>query len=77
MAAASLSSALNTVPFVSVDHMMKLVLRVGVERFLVELAARIEEDFARWEIFEKTARLASLCATGKSTRYVGTRPYLS
>lgn len=31
---------LNIVPFVSVDTMMKLVLAIGIERFLVELADR-------------------------------------
>ncbi|MDQ0456298.1 ornithine cyclodeaminase [Rhizobium paknamense] len=50
---------LNVVPFVSVDDMMKLVLRVGVERFLTELAAVIEEDFRRWEMFEKCPRIPS------------------
>jgi ornithine cyclodeaminase len=50
---------LNIVPFVSVDHMMKLVLAIGVERFMVELAAEIEADFRRWELFDKTARVAS------------------
>ena len=50
---------LNVVPFVSVDHMMKLVLEIGVERFLVELAEFIEEDFRRWETFDKKARIAS------------------
>jgi ornithine cyclodeaminase len=50
---------LNIVPFVSVDHMMKLVLRVGVEAFLNELAAYIEEDFRRWDRFDKTPRIAS------------------
>ncbi|MDC9837823.1 ornithine cyclodeaminase [Rhizobium binxianense] len=50
---------LNIVPFVSVDHMMKLVLKVGIDRFLVELAAVIEEDFRRWPIFDKTPRVAS------------------
>ncbi|HEX7876355.1 MAG TPA: ornithine cyclodeaminase [Sphingobium sp.] len=50
---------LNVVPFVSVDNMMKLVLRIGMERFLVELAAFIEEDFIRWQQFERTPRLAS------------------
>ena len=50
---------LNIVPFVSVDNMMKLVLAIGVERFLVELAAEIEADFKRWELFDKTARIAS------------------
>ena len=43
---------LNIVPFISVDHMMKLVLKVGVETFLSELASTIEEDFLRWEQFD-------------------------
>ncbi|KQT50638.1 ornithine cyclodeaminase [Aureimonas sp. Leaf454] len=50
---------LNIVPFVSVENMMDLVLAVGVETFLVELAAYVEEDFRRWESFDKTARIAS------------------
>jgi ornithine cyclodeaminase len=50
---------LNVVPFVSVDHMMKLVLAIGVERFLLELAECIEADFRRWESFDKTPRVAS------------------
>ncbi len=50
---------LNIVPFVSVDNMMTLVLKIGVERFLTELAAYIEEDFRRWENFDKTPRVAS------------------
>jgi ornithine cyclodeaminase len=50
---------LNIVPFVSVDHMMKLVLNIGIDTFLRELAAAIEEDFLRWERFDKTPRIAS------------------
>lgn len=50
---------LNIVPFVSVENMMKLVLDIGVERFLTDLAAYIEEDFRRWELFDKTPRVAS------------------
>ncbi|MXQ12618.1 ornithine cyclodeaminase [Microvirga makkahensis] len=50
---------LNIVPFVSVDHMMKLVLAIGVERFLTELSDYIEADFRRWEAFDKTPRVAS------------------
>ncbi|MBB3945190.1 ornithine cyclodeaminase [Rhizobium skierniewicense] len=50
---------LNTVPFVSVDHMMKLVLTVGIDTFLRELAEVIEEDFRRWETFDKTPRIAA------------------
>jgi ornithine cyclodeaminase len=50
---------LNIVPFVSVDHMMKLVLAIGVERFISELADVVEADFRRWEAFDKTPRVAS------------------
>ena len=50
---------LNVVPFVSVDHMMKLVHAIGIERMLSEIAGYIEEDFRRWEIFDKTPRIAS------------------
>lgn len=50
---------LNLVPFVSVDKMMKLVLHLGIERVLVDLAAEIEADFRRWPEFDKTPRVAS------------------
>ena len=50
---------LNLVPFVSVDHMMKLVLGIGVEPLLRDLSAYIEEDFRRWPEFDKTPRIAS------------------
>lgn len=50
---------LNIVPFVSVDNMMKLVLSVGIDTFLQELAGYVEEDFRRWESFDKTPRVAS------------------
>ena len=50
---------LNIVPFVSVDNMMTLVLQIGVDRFLGDLAGYIEEDFRRWELFDKTPRVAS------------------
>lgn len=55
---------LNLVPFVSVDHMMTLVHAIGVERFLAELAAYIEDDFRRWESFDKTPRVASHSTEG-------------
>lgn len=57
-------SSLAIVPFVSVDNMMRLVLSIGVERFLVELANYIEEDFRRWPTFDKTPRVASHSADG-------------
>jgi ornithine cyclodeaminase len=52
-------TALNLVPFVSVDKMMKLVLHLGIERVLTDLATAIEADFLRWGAFDKTARIAS------------------
>ncbi|NSX54334.1 ornithine cyclodeaminase [Parasulfitobacter algicola] len=52
-------AGINIVPFVSVDHMMKLVNHIGVETFLRELAVYIEDDFRRWELFDKTPRVAS------------------
>ncbi|MGE7471143.1 ornithine cyclodeaminase [Bosea sp. NPDC003192] len=52
-------SAKAMVPFVSVDNMMRLVHRVGIETMLRELTDRIEEDFRRWESFDKTPRVAS------------------
>jgi ornithine cyclodeaminase len=51
--------ALNTVPFVSVDHMMRLVRDIGMDRMLIDLAACIEEDFRRWPLFDKTPRVAA------------------
>ncbi|WP_018182812.1 ornithine cyclodeaminase [Kaistia granuli] len=57
-------SKLNVVPFVSVDRMMKLVHAIGVERFLVELAATIEADFRRWPSFDKTPRIAAHSVEG-------------
>ncbi|RID91221.1 ornithine cyclodeaminase [Gemmobacter lutimaris] len=52
------------VPFVSVDNMMKLVLHIGVERMMTELAAEIEADFLRWPLFDKTPRVASHSEVG-------------
>ncbi len=54
-----LPSDLAYVPFVSVANMMRLVHRIGVEEMLRGLADRIEADFRRWELFDKTPRVAS------------------
>ncbi|MBD8556121.1 ornithine cyclodeaminase [Rhizobium sp. CFBP 8762] len=52
------------VPFVSVGNMMRLVHRIGIETMLVELTDSIEADFRRWELFDKTARVASHSTDG-------------
>ncbi|WP_417724407.1 ornithine cyclodeaminase [Salipiger sp.] len=52
-------SRLAYVPFVSVENMMKLVHRIGIAEMLTGLAEYIEQDFRRWELFDKTPRVAS------------------
>ncbi|AHD08866.1 ornithine cyclodeaminase [Phaeobacter gallaeciensis] len=47
------------VPFVSVENMIRLVKKIGARRFMAELADVIEADFKRWELFDKTPRVAS------------------
>ncbi|SJZ94028.1 ornithine cyclodeaminase [Consotaella salsifontis] len=46
------------VPFVSVENMMRFVLHFGVETILKELTEAITADFARWQEFDKTPRIA-------------------
>lgn len=55
---------INLVPFVSVEDMMRLVFFIGIEQFLKALAERIEQDFKRWELFDKTPRVASHSTVG-------------
>jgi ornithine cyclodeaminase len=50
--------------FIGVAEMAKLVRTIGIEPFLIKLAAAIEEDFIRWPLFEKMARIASHSANG-------------
>ena len=57
-------SDLAFVPFVSVDNMMKLVHHIGIEQVLFDLSDYIEADFRRWELFDKTPRVASHSTEG-------------
>ncbi|WP_372574388.1 ornithine cyclodeaminase [Ruegeria jejuensis] len=52
------------VPFVSVDHMMQLIHHIGVEEMMSGIADYIEDDFRRWELFDKTPRVASHSEVG-------------
>ncbi|MDC0115853.1 ornithine cyclodeaminase [Octadecabacter sp.] len=47
------------VPFVSVANMMRLVHANGLDNMLGRIADAIEEDFLRWDAFDKTPRVAS------------------
>ncbi|MEM1182807.1 MAG: ornithine cyclodeaminase [Acidobacteriota bacterium] len=50
---------LSLVPMVSVDQMMDIVGRIGVENMIQGIADYIESDFSRWEEFDKKPRVAS------------------
>ncbi|MBU0782250.1 MAG: ornithine cyclodeaminase [Alphaproteobacteria bacterium] len=52
-------SKLAYVPFVSVANMMRLINRTGLSKMLTGIAGYIEEDFRRWELFDKAPRVAS------------------
>jgi ornithine cyclodeaminase len=52
-------SQLAYIPFVSVQNMMRLVQNFGIGQVLMELTDAVEADYRRWDLFEKTPRLAS------------------
>lgn len=52
-------SDLALIPFVSVENMMQLILDIGTEEAISQIADYIEEDFRRWPLFDKTPRVAS------------------
>lgn len=52
-------SELAYIPFVSVENMMRLVHHFGIETVLLELTDAVEQDYRRWNSFEKSPRLAS------------------
>jgi ornithine cyclodeaminase len=54
----------NNVAFVSVTAMLDLLKQVGTEAFLLGLTDYIEQDFLRWELFDKSPRFASHSADG-------------
>jgi ornithine cyclodeaminase len=57
-------SPLAFIPFVSVANMMRFVHHFGIQTVLRELTDAIEDDYRRWDRFEKTPRLASYSDEG-------------
>jgi ornithine cyclodeaminase len=47
------------VQYVGVENMVRLIGAIGIEPYLTGLAGYIEEDFRRWNAFEKAPRVAS------------------
>ncbi len=52
------------VRYIGVENMIRLIERIGLEAFLIGLAGYVEDDFRRWEAFEKTPRVASHSPVG-------------
>ena len=52
------------VSYLGVSDIQRLVSRIGPATFIERLAGEIEADYARWEDFEKSARLASHSPVG-------------
>ena len=57
-------SQLAMVPFVSVENMMRIVNTIGAAKMLAEIAECIEADFLRWDMFDKTPRVAAHSCEG-------------
>jgi ornithine cyclodeaminase len=55
---------MSAVPFLDVDHMVRWVRQAGAERIIAGIAGAIEADFARWEQFDLTPRVAAHSAEG-------------
>ena len=45
--------------FVDVGNMARWIQREGVEHLMTEMIAYLEDDFRRWESFDKIPRIAS------------------
>ncbi|MEP1207736.1 MAG: ornithine cyclodeaminase [Rhizobiaceae bacterium] len=52
-------SELAMVPFVSVENMMRIVNTLGPANVVEQIADYIEADFLRWDLFDKTPRVAA------------------
>jgi ornithine cyclodeaminase len=52
------------VNYIGTERLRALVARIGVGRFIEELAAEIATDYRRWDEFEKSARHASHSSDG-------------
>ena len=53
-----------TTVYLSVQDMIRLVQRKGISACIAGVAERIEQDFLRWNEFDKSARLACHSANG-------------
>src|SRR5260370_25478107 len=50
--------------YIGTERLRALVARIGVGRFIEDLAGEMASDYRRWDEFEKSARNASRSAAG-------------
>jgi len=55
----SSNKALSNVSFISVSDMIQLLNHVGIETFIADLVKYLEQDFCRWQSFDKSPRFAA------------------
>lgn len=54
-----IQAAVSQVAFLSVQDLLEVVSKVGIEPFILGLAKTIEADFKRWPLFDKSPRFAA------------------
>jgi ornithine cyclodeaminase len=60
----SSKSKSSNISFVGVSQMIKLLQQVGTENFIVGLVEYLEQDFSRWQSFDKSPRFAAHSTDG-------------
>lgn len=55
---------LTSVPYISVENMLKIINKIGIEQVFNDLVTYLEEDFKRWPVFDKTPRVAAHSQVG-------------
>src|SRR4051812_49220086 len=51
-------------PIVTVNDLSQMIAKIGLERFFLELIDYLQDDFAAWNTFIKTQRMAFQFAHG-------------
>jgi ornithine cyclodeaminase len=54
----------SNIAFISVSQMLLTLREVGIENFIAGLVEYLEEDFSRWESFDKSSRFAAHSPNG-------------
>ena len=47
------------IAFISVSQMISILQKIGIENFIADLVDYLEQDFSRWESFDKSSRFAA------------------